>query len=286
MQQRQRKSREAQRRAQRRRRKRRALFRALLLVTAAACLIGVVKGLRQPRQESAPEPGDANTALSGKNESGTDKEAWIRSHPDQYPDFMVQLLDRYPETLPFVYDYPKAKDKEVSIDLSDEVTRGTVPLFLQWDERWGYREYGNDLMAITGCGPTCLSMVLCALTGDADWSPWAVAQYADKNGYYVEGTGTAWALMSQGAAELGLSAEEMSLSESGIRERLSMGQPIICSMGPGDFTTAGHFVVLSGLNDDGTIQIRDTNSPKNSDQSWELSRLMNQMRNLWAYTVV
>ena len=36
---------------------------------------------------------------------------------------------------------------------------GSVPLFLQWDERWGYRSYGGDFLAVTGCGPTALSMV-------------------------------------------------------------------------------------------------------------------------------
>ena len=87
----------------------------------------------------------------------------------------------------------------------------------------------------------------------------------EENGYYVEGTGTAWALMSQGAATMGLSAQELTLSDSRIRERLVAGAPIICSMGPGDFTDSGHFIVLSALNSDGTIQIRDPNSPKNSE---------------------
>ena len=41
------------------------------------------------------------------------------------------------------------------------------PLFLQWDPRWGYTEYGEDsFLGLSGCGPTCLSMVLYYLTGD------------------------------------------------------------------------------------------------------------------------
>ena len=268
---------ERRRRLRAKRRRRRRIRRLLLVVLAVGCLVGVVRGL----QKSVKKPEQEKERP--RNEPTMEEN--IRSHTSDYPDSLLQLLERNPETLQFVYDYPQEKDRNHTIDLSDEVSRGTVPLFLQWDKRWGYRTYGSDMMAITGCGPTCLSMVLCALTGDADWSPWEVAQYSEENGYYVEGTGTAWALMSQGAAELGLAAEELSLSEGVIRRRLEAGQPIICTMGPGDFTVSGHFIVLSGLNDDGTIQIRDPNSPKNSDQGWELQRLMDQMQNLWAYTV-
>lgn len=276
MQQRQRRSREAQRRARRRRRRRGLLRRLLLVALAVACLIGVVRSMRKTVKEPDWE--------SSVAESEPTMEEYIQAHASEYPDSLLQLLERNPETLQFVYDYPVAKDREFRREGFSEITKGTVALLLQWDERWGYRQYGSDMMAITGCGPTCLSMVLCALTGSTNWLPWDVAQYSEENGYYVEGTGTAWALMSQGAMELGLIPEELSLSESGIRGRLENGQPIICSMGPGDFTTSGHFIVLSGVNQDGTIQIRDPNSPKNSEKGWELQRLMDQMQNLWAYT--
>lgn len=269
-----------QRRSRKRKQRKSLLRRLLLVAVAAACLIGIVCSLRKTDQDGGNivqwKRKDTETELS--------QEETIQNNADDYPDSLLQLLERNPETLQFVYDYPWAKDEEANIDLSDELSKGKIPLFLQWDERWGYQQYGSDMMAITGCGPTCLSMILCALTGDADWSPLKVAQYSEENGYYVEGTGTAWALMSQGAAALGLTADELSLSDGGIRAQLEAGHPIICSMGPGDFTVSGHFIVLSALNKDGTIQIRDPNSPKNSEKDWELQRLMNQMQNLWAYT--
>ncbi|MEI3111948.1 MAG: hypothetical protein V8S71_09120 [Oscillospiraceae bacterium] len=34
----------------------------------------------------------------------------------------------------FVYDYPKEGQQQPEIDLSGEVAKGTIPLFLQWDE--------------------------------------------------------------------------------------------------------------------------------------------------------
>jgi hypothetical protein len=61
--------------------------------------------------------------------------------------------------------------------------------------------------------------------------------------------------------------------------------PVICSVKPGDFTYSGHFIVLSAINEDGTIQVRDPNSPDNSDKGWDMDVLFPQIKNLWSYSV-
>lgn len=162
---------------------------------------------------------------------------------------------------------------------------GKIPLFLQSDERWADKKYGSSDMEISGCGPTCLSMVYCGLTGDTKWDPYAVAKMAEKEGYYVKGVGTSWELMTYGAEEMGLIGEVLTFDEMHIREALENGKPIICAMGPGDFTTEGHFIVLVGVTEDGRIIVNDPNSTENSERSWELSQLMGQMKNLWGYSV-
>lgn len=57
---------------------------------------------------------------------------------DEYPDQLKELAEKNSETIDFVYDYPEMKDKKQTIDLSQEAKTDTVPLLLQWDERWGY----------------------------------------------------------------------------------------------------------------------------------------------------
>ena len=54
-----------------------------------------------------------------------------------------------------------------------------IPLLLQWDKRWGYAPYGNNNIAISGCAPTCLSMVIVGLTKDTAATPDVVASYAE-----------------------------------------------------------------------------------------------------------
>ncbi len=205
----------------------------------------------------------------------------ILENSGNYPEQLLETLANNPETLDFVLDYPEKKDTSPADTIGD-VKKGTVPFLLQWDERWGYREYGGGLLACTGCGPTCLSMVIAGLTGDNSITPYTVACYAQENGYYEAGAGTKWSLMSEGAARFGIQGREISPDESAVVRELDAGHPIICSMGPGDFTRAGHFIVLTGTKD-GKIQVHDPNSRIRSGKLWEFDDLRRQMRNLWAF---
>lgn len=199
------------------------------------------------------------------------------------PKSLVEFAEKYPEAEDFVSAYPREHAKTHQIDLRSEVKKGTIPLLIQWDKRWGYETYGDDFFAVTGCGPTCLSMVLCGLTGDASKDPLTIAKYSESSGYYVDGVGTSWDLMTQGAEDLGLQAEEGEVSEQYILENLSQQTPMIASMLPGDFTYSGHFIVLTGLNADGTISVNDPNSRKNSEKKWDPEKLIPQISALWKY---
>lgn len=203
---------------------------------------------------------------------------------EEYPESLLELLERNPETEDFVLQYPKNKNQEFEIDLSGDVIKGQIPLFLQWDIRWGYEIYGSDFLGVTGCGPTCLSMVWCGLSGDTKWNPLEVAKMAEDQGFYVDGAGSSWELMSTGAEILGLEVHTVTYDKTHILEVLSSGDPIICIMGPGDFTASGHFIVLRGLDQQGKVLICDPNSRINSEKSWDIEGLLPQIKNLWSYT--
>ena len=208
----------------------------------------------------------------------------ILSHLEDYPQELLELAVRNPETVGFVADYPQEKDRAPA-ETVEEAERGTIPLLLQWDPRWGYAQYGDGPMALNGCGPTALSMVICGLTGDGTATPYAVAQYAQEMGYYVNGVGTSWELMSAGGTHFGVTARELPLSQPVMENALAAGEPIICSVGPGDFTTSGHFIVLSGL-EDGKFQVRDPNRRSTSEKLWDYDTLAGQITNLWAFSLV
>ena len=195
-----------------------------------------------------------------------------------YPPSLVALLERNPETAKFVLEYPVWED--VEYDLGEYENSLQVPLFMQWDQRWGYEKYGSDVIGITGCGPTCLAIVGYYLTGDSWYTPENVAAFSWDRGYYAAGYGSSWTLISEGGVELGLEVTEIPLVKQRMTDNLEVGNPIILAMGPGDFTESGHYIVLTGM-EDGKFRINDPNSRANSERLWSYEEIEDQIRNIW-----
>ncbi|MDD3402030.1 MAG: C39 family peptidase [Hespellia sp.] len=201
-----------------------------------------------------------------------------------YPDSLLKDLANNPEMLEFVLGYPKDPVSLDSILLTDTERDSSCPLLLQWDQRWGYQPYGEDNIAISGCGPTALSMVITGLTHSREITPAQVAEYSSANDYYQEGAGTKWALMTEGAAHYGLTAEEVVNDENAMKDALDRGALIICSVSEGDFTTSGHFIVICGYGKSG-FWINDPFCIYRSEQSWTFQQLTTQIAGMWAMSV-
>ncbi len=207
----------------------------------------------------------------------------------EYSESMLKLAANNPDALDFVENYPKHKSDikpsgSVTQEELDSAENG-IPRFQQWDSRWGYLTYGNDNIGINGCGPTCLSMVAAGLLKDTSKSPDAVAEFSVENNYCTVASGTAWSLMSSGAKKLGLKSESVVVGRDSIKAALEKKQPVICSMKPGDFTTTGHFIVLTGLTEDGRLMINDPNSITRSEKRWDIDTIVGQVKSAWTYTV-
>ena len=210
-------------------------------------------------------------------------EAFAEAHDlpiSAWPEELLHLMEQNPETEEFVRNFPLMKGDILPIDLEDLENAEEVPLLLQWDERWGYGEYGDSVMGLSGCGPTCLSMVCLYLLEEEMYDPWYIAQFSMENGYCEPGAGSTWTLISEGGVRLGLDVVEIPLDEERLIRNLEVGNPVICVMGPGDFTSTGHFIVMTGYAD-GEIRINDPNSLRHSEKSWKYEDIKDQIRNLW-----
>ena len=209
----------------------------------------------------------------------------ILGNQDYYPEEMLAALANNPEMVDFVANYKKkTQSKTTQTGLTKEEMNAEHPLLLQWDSRWGYTSYGDDSnIGLAGCGPTCLSMVLYYKTGDTSRTPDVLAAYAMRQGYYVSGTGTAWAFMEDAARHYGLYVRTLSKSEEAFKAALDRGRYIICAMGPGDFTAAGHFIVIYGYDKDGFL-INDPNSRTRSEKHWSYDEISGQIKSIWSYS--
>ena len=139
-------------------------------------------------------------------------------------------------------------------------------------------------MGVNGCGPTCITMVYCGLTGKTDINPYDMAIYVRDRGYYIPGSGTVWDTFNVIPEEIGLSPYDVQFSADGIKQALREGHQIICNVGPGDFTQVGHYILLAGVDDEDKIIVHDPNSPERTAKHWDVDVLISQIRNVWGYS--
>lgn len=206
----------------------------------------------------------------------------IIEHIDEYPRELVSVLQHYEESVDYVYQYPTHQHYDV-IPWNESDFDRDIPLFIQWDLRWGCDDYAGGMIGLNGCGPTALSMVIVGLTGNRSYDPRSVAQFSYENNYYLDGVGTKWLLMSEGATHFGITGIQIGTDQASVLQALNQNHPVILSVGPGDFTPTGHFIVLTGIDFDGKIIINDPNSRIKSEQTWDIERLCQQAVGAWEF---
>lgn len=276
-------------------RHRQRVYRFLILgitVVALGIAMGSCAIKNAIAKKSAEQAAEEQTKEKSGKEQIQDKERQLKQEIAElkqeaekkgYPQSIIRLLDKNNETLEFVKGYEKNKDKKPAATTGDAPKAGEIPLLMQWDERWGYASYGTSTIASSGCGPTCMSMVIVGLTGNTTATPYILSKYSENNGYLDEYNNTYWAFMNETAANWGISCVEISPDETIAAEALQAGHPIICSVEPGDFTDIGHFIVLTGY-EDGKVTVNDPFSKANSKKTWVYADIAEQIREMWIYS--
>ncbi|MDO5043882.1 MAG: papain-like cysteine protease family protein [Coriobacteriia bacterium] len=208
---------------------------------------------------------------------------FVLSNTSVYPAEVLNNLSLNPEMLKYAADYPQDNHAEPAKTIGKaEIVNHKIPHLLQFDQRWGYEKYGDYDLAISGCGPTVLSMVYAGLTGKKDKTPYDMAQFAEENGWY-SADGTSWELMSAGVEKLGLQSKQLNqINEKVLIQELKAGHPVIASMKPGDFTILGHFIVLTGITSDGLLIVNDPNSITRTNTLWTFDRVIPQIKIAWS----
>ena len=212
---------------------------------------------------------------------------WLEKHADEFPSHKIEYAENNPGLIDFLYRYAfgeKESSSEESGDrgLTEDEKKTYAPVLLQWDDRWGFHPYGTSVLGLTGCGPTCLAMVVDSLSEDADVTPAEAADFATKQDLYEYGVGTRWGIWSAGATEYGLECETVSADFDTVLGELSQSAMVVCSVGPGVFTPGGHFIVIVGQ-EEGKLEIRDPNNFQNSTRLWDWDEFSSQIKHCWSF---
>lgn len=161
--------------------------------------------------------------------------------------------------------------------------QGTTPQLYQTDQQWALRPYGSSTIGAAGAAPCCLAMAHICLTGDVETGPVEIASFAQNNGFAKPGKTTA--LLTEGAEGIGLCAKQLEASEMALRSEINRGHPVICATLPKTFDERPSFIVLTRIDENSRLVIRDPLSEERTKKHWKFEEILACSAGLWSYTL-
>ena len=212
-----------------------------------------------------------------------DKLASIAANANLYTDQgLLELALEHPEAIDFVAAYPEAEKEALPYD--ESITEGTVPELYNWDSRWGNVDFVGRPLAITGSGPTALSMAYMGLTGKNDRSPADIAQAVTEAELATGDSMMSADYLTGAAEELGLSLESYVSNGENLSQMLDSGTYLLIEAKAGTLTDTAHWVLLVTENEDGSVVVYDPTSPEVSEHPWAPATLASSCDTLYALT--
>lgn len=159
--------------------------------------------------------------------------------------------------------------------------------FSQNDPRWKDMSYnmGSDdaTMGEAGCGPTAMAMAMSDVTGRRV-SPMQMADVAKMTGNR-DSSGTNWNFVNTASNMMGVNTTQVIQPSSyDLESELRSGRPVILSGQSSSagvpFTSAGHYVVARGIDENGNAIIDDPRGASYS-HSYNISKLAGATKSSW-----
>ncbi|MCD7884736.1 MAG: transglycosylase SLT domain-containing protein [Lachnospiraceae bacterium] len=158
----------------------------------------------------------------------------------------------------------------------------SVTYFNQTEEPWASITYGSSTIRRSGCGPTSLAIVISTLTG-GNVTPEMTAAYAISNGEYVAGVGTSHSFPTNAANHWGLTCERVGKNQMDyVVSSLKAGKLVveICEAYTITGSGSGHFIVLTGVTQEGYITIADCASRERTAKVYSVETIRSYGRDL------
>ncbi len=169
--------------------------------------------------------------------------------------------------------------------------------YSQTDKKWKNDVYSSQnppdpsqTIGSSGCGIVSISMVVETLT-DSDFKPPEAAGWAVKNGFRTYDSGTSASALPAAAEKFNLNYSSLGTNLNEVEKVLKKGGLVIASVGPGTFTTQGHYIVIRKV-DGNKFYIADPLSKdgitkgESNKRGYTAEELLNQggLKGAWGFT--
>lgn len=170
----------------------------------------------------------------------------------------------------------------------------TQPIsYLQTDPRWANRDYSapgeKTTIGKSGCGPTSMAMVL-ATWVDPLVNPKTECAWALAHGHKAPHQGTYYGYFEKAGERYGLKVTRLNYSSlyknsnsslhARAKQEIEKGNLVIACMGPGNWTSSGHYVLVWNIIGD-VIYINDPASTKTVRTKGSYSLFKKQVKYYW-----
>lgn len=165
---------------------------------------------------------------------------------------------------------------EYTLSLTTSI--GTLTYYNQSDSRWANYLYGgSDPLAVYGCGPTVMAMLVNSFT-EHSCQPPDMAAWAAANHYWSSGYGTKHEFIIEGATAFGLKAESFQdLTAEGIMSELKSGHILVALMGQGHFSDSGHFIIITENWTENQVRVADPARLERTQAAWDIQIILDEL---------
>lgn len=186
------------------------------------------------------------------------EEARKEYYRQQQKALLAEIREAYP--MEVAYSAISLQDAEATVSAGELLYPDIaherfpeIPLYLQQDypKTW----YGGYEIRTNGCGITSFAMLASYLTDEEHTPPEMCARY----GRYSHKNGTDGLLFNNEPSVMGFYLREKTYNPREAKKALQEGHVVISIQHPGYWTRGGHYIVCESINDEGLVQVRDSN---------------------------
>ena len=133
-------------------------------------------------------------------------------------------------------------------------------------------------MYSSGCGPTIMAMIVNTFKPDSYVTPKEMADFAYSKGCYVKGGGSTHDIVKKCCDEYRIPVKVISPNKENIETALNNNKLLVALVGKGEFTTGGHFILLTEINNNGKLSIADSINLDNTHKKWDTDFIISQLK--------
>lgn len=194
--------------------------------------------------------------------SGSRDAAAVREEREKTVEAQQDILKSAREKFPMTVDYAAISLAEARADvsLSDVLYPDVaherfpeVPLYVQQD--YPDTKYGAYPLRTHGCGITTMAMLASYMSDDEYTPPELCRCY----GSYCSEHGTDGTLFNRAPAEMGFYLKMKTYQPAEARQAVEDGYIVVVVQNKGFWTRGGHYLLIEKMDEDGKIQVRDSN---------------------------